>query len=153
MNRNELLRKLNMLFPRFNERIEEKGLAEVSKTFCLFVSMGLSQNSHILKSKAERIKETNKFRYELLDRMELLWRKIDMLCVKIQSIDFDIIEDVPISDAMLLRTYNHFSALKTNTDKVIVLLRKLGKSENSGVELLCSEIDLATDELERVIKI
>jgi hypothetical protein len=119
MTRNELLKKLNNLFPRFSERIEEKGLAEVSKTFCLLVAMGLSQNSQILKSKAERMKETNKFRYELLDRMELLWRKIDMLCVKIQSIDFDIIEDVEITDVMLERTYNLFSALKTNTDKVI----------------------------------
>ena len=153
MNRNELLRQLNNLFPRFSERIEEKGLAEVSKTFCLFVSMGLSQNSQILKSKAERIKEANKYRYELLYKMESLWRKIDMLCVKIQSIDFDIVDGVSISDAMLERTYNHFSALKSNTDKVIILLRKLGKSENSGVESICSEIDMATDELEKAIKI
>ena len=152
MNRDEVLRKLNNLFPRFNERIEEKGLAEISKTFCLFVSMGLSQNSQILKSKAERMKDENKFRYELLYRMESLWRKIDMLCVKIQSVDFDI-DGAEITDAMLLRTYNHFSALKSNGDKVVILLRKLGKSENSGVELLCDQIDLAADELEKVIKI
>ena len=153
--RNELLRKLNTLFPlpRFNERIEEKGLAEISKTFCLLVAMGLSQNSQILKSKAERMTETNKFRYELIYRMELLWRKLDMICVKIQSIDFDIIDGVEITDAMLERTYNHFSALKSNGDKVVGLLRKLGKSENSAVESLCSEIDMAADELEKAIKI
>jgi hypothetical protein len=150
MNRDEVLRKLNNLFPRFNERIEEKGLAEISKTFCLFVSMGLSQNSQILKSKAERMTETNKFRYELLDRMELLWRKIDMLCVKIQSVDFDI-DGAEITDAMLERTYNLFSALKSNGDKVVILLRKLGKSENGTVESLCSEIEKAADELEKAI--
>ena len=129
MNRNELLRKLNMLFPRFNERIEEKGLAEISKTFCLFVSMGLSQNSQILKSKAERMKEENKFRYELIYRMELLWRKLDMICVKIQSIDFDIIDGAEITDAMLERTYNLFSALnvmlQTEMDKSLKFVNLL----------------------------
>jgi hypothetical protein len=115
--------------------------------------MGLSQNSQILKSKAERMQKENKYRYELIYRMELLWRKIDMLCVKIQSIEFDIIEDVQISDAMLERTYNHFSALKSNGDKVVGLLRKLGKSENGAVESLCDQIELAADELEKVIKI
>ena len=153
MNRNELLRKLNNLFPRFSDHVEEKGLAKVGKTFCLFVSMGLSQNSQILKSKAERMKEANKYRYELLYKMESLWRKIDMLCVKIQSVDFDIDEDVPVSDAMLLRTYNHFSALKSNGDKVVGLLRKLGKSENGAVESLCDQIELASDDLEKAIKI
>ena len=153
MNRNELLRKLNVLFPRFNEHIVEKGLARVSKTFCLFLSMGLSQNSQILKNKAKRIEEANKFRYELIYRMELLWRKIDMICVKIQSVDFDIIDGVEITDAMLERTYNLFSALKSNGDKVVGLLRKLGKSENSAVESLCDQIELAADELEKVIKI
>jgi hypothetical protein len=54
---------------------------------------------------------------------------------------------------MLERTYNHFSALKSNGDKVVVLLRKLGKSENSAVESLCDQIDLAADELEKAIKI
>ena len=153
MNRNELLRKLNNLFPQFNERIEEKGLVTVNKTFCLLVSMGLSQNSRILKSKAERMTETNKFRYELIYRMELLYRKLDMVCVKIQSIDFDIIDGAEITDAMLERTLNHFSALKSNGDKVVGLLRKLGKSENSAVESLCDQIELAADELEKAIKI
>jgi superfamily I DNA/RNA helicase len=154
MNR-EILMKLNTLFPlpRFNERIEEKGLAEISKTFCLFVSMGLSQNSQTLKSKAERMTEENKYRYELLYRLESIWRRLDLICIQIQSIDFDIVDGVEITDAMLLRTYNHFSALKSNGDKVVGLLRKLGKSENGGVESLCDQIDLAADELEKVIKI
>jgi hypothetical protein len=54
---------------------------------------------------------------------------------------------------MLERTYNHFSALKNNGDMVVGLLRKLGKSENGAVESLCDQIDLASDELEKVIKI
>ena len=61
--------------------------------------------------------------------------------------------DVLTTDAMLERTYNLFSALKSNGDKVVGLLRKLGKSENSAVESLCDQIDLAADELEKAIKI
>ena len=71
------------------------------------------------------MQQENKYRYELLYRMEELWRRLDLICIQIQSIDFDIIEDVPISDAMLLRTYNHFSALKTNTEKVLHCFEKL----------------------------
>jgi hypothetical protein len=81
----------------------------------------------------------------------LLKRRPPQFYSALYSIDFDIIEGVPVSDAMLLRTYNHFSALKSNVDKVVVLLRKLGKSDQ--VEPLCDQIDMAVDDLEKVIKI
>ena len=151
MTRNELLRKLNMLFPGFSEFVEEKGLTEISKTFCVFTSMGLYQQVVILKRKAKRIQETNKFRYELLYRIEELYLRLDIIASEIPNIDFYIIDGVDITDAMLERIYNHLFAIKSNVDNVIQLLRKLSKSDE--VELLCNEIEKAADELERVMKI